>query len=80
MSETTVAANASRCDPSSGECHLCGDEAVVGRVVSVDERSRTGTVHFPDGPVTVAFDLVDAAIGDDVLVHLGFAIERVSVS
>ena len=66
-----------QCDARSGECHLCGDEAVVGRVVDVDSRDCTATVEFPDGPATVALDLVDAAVGDDVLVHLGFAIERV---
>ena len=66
-----------QCDARSGECHLCGDEAVVGRVVDIDARDRTATVEFPDGPATVALDLVDAAVGDEVLVHLGFAIERV---
>ena len=66
-----------QCDARSGECHLCGDEAVVGRVIDIDAGDRTATVEFPDGPATVALDLVDAAVGDDVLVHLGFAIERV---
>ena len=66
-----------QCDARSGECHLCGDEAVVARVIDIDAGDRTATVEFPDGPATVALDLVDAAVGDDVLVHLGFAIERV---
>lgn len=66
-----------QCDAQNGECHLCGDEAIVGRVIDIDARDRTATVHLPDGPATVALDLVDAAVGDDVLVHLGFAIERV---
>ena len=65
------------CDAATGSCHLCGDEAVVGRVVDVDAENRTATVAFSDGPATVALDLVDACVGDDVLVHLGFAIERV---
>jgi HupF/HypC family len=80
MTEHTLAADASRCDASLGQCHLCGDEAVVGRVLKVDAHTRTATVDLPGGPATVALDLVDAAIGDDVLVHLGFAIERMSVS
>ena len=66
-----------QCDARSGECHLCGDEAIVGRVIDIDARDRTATVQLPDGPTTVALDLVDAVVGDDVLVHLGFAIERV---
>lgn len=65
------------CDSRSGPCHLCGDEAVLGRVIAVDRLSGTGTVALPEGTATVALDLIDAAVGDDVLVHLGFAIERV---
>lgn len=70
----------SRCDSTTGECHLCGDEAVVGRVLDIDASCRTATVEFPDGSATVALDLVDAELGDDVLVHLGFAIARVGTT
>lgn len=66
------------CDAASGECHLCGDVAIVGRVLSIDAAARTGTVRFQDATATVALDLVDASVGDDLLVHLGFAIERVT--
>ena len=69
-----------QCDAAAGSCHLCGDEAVVGRVVDVDHQSRTATVAFPEHLATVALDLVDAEVGHDVLVHLGFAIERVHSS
>ena len=69
-----------QCDSAAGSCHLCGDEAVIGRVVDVDHRSRTATVAFPEHLATVALDLVDAEVGHDVLVHLGFAIERVHPS
>ena len=65
------------CDAASGECHLCGDVATVGRVIAIDEKDRSATVAFADGTSTVALDLVDASVGDDLLVHLGFAIERV---
>lgn len=75
MSDPTV-----RCDPGAGPCHLCGDVAVVGRVLDVDPRLRTGQVAIDGILSTVAFDLVDAKAGDDVLVHLGFAIERVGSS
>ncbi len=64
------------CGSAAGECHLCGDEAVVGRVLALDAAARTASVALPDGVATVALDLVDAVVGDDVLVHLGFAIER----
>jgi hydrogenase maturation factor len=66
------------CDSGTGQCHLCGDVAAVGKVVSIDVRRRIGTVSMDDVLSTVAFDFVDAAVGDHVLVHLGFAIERVS--
>lgn len=75
-----VQADASGCDARSGACHLCGDEAVVGRVIDLDASTRTATVIFPDGSATVAMDLIDAGVGDDVLVHLGFAIERVTTT
>lgn len=66
------------CDPHADHCHLCGDDAVVGRVLDINARTRTATVRFADGTATVALDLVDAVVGDDLLVQLGFAIERVS--
>lgn len=68
------------CDARNGECHLCGDVAVVGRVLEVDALSGTATVAFGEGCATVALDLVEASAGDDVLVHLGFAIERVGAA
>ena len=74
----TGSAHGPACDAAAGHCHLCGDEAIVGRVVGVDAGRRTATVAFPEGAATVALDLVDANVGDDVLVHLGFAIERVT--
>ena len=65
------------CDAASGECHVCGDVATIGRVMAIDAATRTALVEFTDVTTTVALDLVDAGVGDDVLVHLGFAIERV---
>ncbi|MBA3339897.1 MAG: HypC/HybG/HupF family hydrogenase formation chaperone [Gemmatimonadaceae bacterium] len=64
------------CDTNDGSCHVCGDVAVAGRIVAVDSVSRTALVTLGAEQVTVALDLVDAGLGDDVLVHLGFAIER----
>lgn len=68
------------CDAPDGHCHLCGDTAVVGRVTDLDATSRTATVALPTGPAMVAVDLVDVCVGDDVLVHLGFAIARAGMS
>jgi hydrogenase maturation factor len=58
------------------QCHLCGDVAVPGRVLEVNEATRTAFVMIGGERVSVALDLVEARVGDDVLVHLGFAIER----
>ena len=65
-----------QCDARDGECHLCGDVAVWGCVVEIDAATRTALVTMGGELVTVALDLVDADEGDDVLVHMGFAIER----
>lgn len=67
---------AKACDPRDEHCHLCGDVALAARVVEVDASTRTAVVVLDGAHVTVALDLVDAKVGDEVLVHLGFAIER----
>jgi len=64
------------CDTHDGSCHVCGDVALAGRIVAVDPANRTALVTIGAEQVTVALDLVEAGLGDDVLVHLGFAIER----
>ena len=68
------------CDAPDGQCHLCSDEAVIGKVVAIDDATRTARVEFDGSSAIVALDLVDAAVGDDLLVHLGFAIERVDAA
>lgn len=65
-----------RCDSRDGTCHVCGDEATEGRIVAIDDAARIATVEFESGVATVALDLVDARVGDRLLVHLGFAIQR----
>jgi len=67
---------AAACDAPDGHCHLCGDEAVPGRVLEIDAATRTALVALGSQQVTVALDLVDARVGDELLVHLGFAIQR----
>ena len=66
-----------QCDGVQGRCQVCADEALVGRVVHIEPATRLGVVEFGTATSTVALDLVDASIGDEVLVHAGFAIERV---
>lgn len=68
------------CGAGQAHCQLCSDEAERGRVESVDARSRMATVVFEQHEETVALDLVDALVGDEVLVHMGFAIARVNVA
>ena len=72
--------NETGCDPATEQCHLCGDVAVVGRVLDIDASLRVGRVRIGAEVTSVAFDLVDARVGDDVLVHLGFAIELVGAT
>ena len=67
-------------DRRDDACHLCGDVASAGRVVGVDVAARTALVTLECGIVTVALDLVEADVGDTLLVHLGFAISRLEVA
>ena len=64
----------------SDACQLCGDVAVVGRVIAIDADARTAVVALECGTATVALDLVDADVGDTLLVHLGFAITRLEAA
>lgn len=64
------------CDARTDSCHLCGDEAIPGRVLALDLATRTAIVALEGEPSTVALDLVDARVGDVLLVHMGFAIAR----
>jgi hydrogenase maturation factor len=61
-------------------CAVCGDVAVPGRVLTVDASARTATVELECRTETVAIDLVEANVGDTLLVHLGFAIARLEVA
>ena len=65
---------------TDGDCRLCADDASVGRIAAVDGMAQTALVEFESGTTIVALDLVDACVGDEVLVHMGFAIQRVSQS
>ena len=60
-----------------GHCTVCGDQALVARVISVDGAARAAEVELEGAVRVVALDLVDGVRpGDAVLVHQGFAIGR----
>ena len=62
-------------DCTSGTCITCGDVAVPMRVVEVDETRGLALCETAGGErSTVEIALVDAGVGDDVLVHAGTAI------
>ncbi len=69
----------SDCTPdATGHCSLCGDDAIEVMIVSVDRAARLATARVNGALATVALDLVDGVSeGDMVLVHQGFAIDRV---
>jgi hydrogenase maturation factor len=68
-----------RCDHEAG-CITCGDEAVEMRVVRVDEaRSLALCADADDRTQTVEVELVGpVGPGDELLVHAGTALTRVS--
>ena len=60
---------------TSDVCITCGDVAVAMRVIQVDEERCLALCEAEDGKrETVEIALVDAAPGDEVLVHAGTAI------
>ena len=62
------------CD-DEGHCITCADEAVPMKVLAVDEARGLGLCEDAAGErCTVELSLVDAAPGDEVLVHAGTAI------
>jgi hydrogenase maturation factor len=59
------------------DCALCRDAGTVGVVLALAPAERSASVQFGTEVLTVAMDLLDAvAVGDSVLVHQGFAIQR----
>ena len=61
------------------DCPICRDEALPGRVLSLDSATNTATVKTSCGESEVALDLVDGVcVGDYLLVHLGTAIAKLN--
>ncbi|MEA3458142.1 MAG: HypC/HybG/HupF family hydrogenase formation chaperone [Candidatus Thermoplasmatota archaeon] len=51
--------------------------AIPGKIVEIDNEKESATIDYGDGTKRKAnVTLVDAKIGDYVLVHAGFAIEK----
>ena len=62
-------------DCTSETCITCGDVAVAMRVIEVDDERCLALCESAEGArSTVEIALVDAAPGDEVLVHAGTAI------
>jgi hydrogenase expression/formation protein HypC len=50
--------------------------AIPGRIIEIDKKKEHATIDYGDGTKRKAnITLVDAKIGDYVLVHAGFAIQ-----
>jgi hydrogenase expression/formation protein HypC len=63
------------CSRDPHGCITCGDQATTMRVVAVDETRALALCETAAGErSTVEIALVDAAPGDEVLVHAGTAI------
>ena len=66
------------CEHAAG-CATCADEAVAMRVVEVAPPLQGARCLASDGSAAfVLLDLVDAEVGDEVLVHGGVAIARIA--
>lgn len=61
------------CPADGGRCLTCSDDAVVVRVVRL-AGAGMAVVATEAGPEEVSVALVDATVGDNVLVHAGEAL------
>ena len=74
------AAAPAACDHQAG-CATCADAAVAMLVIELAAPLEGARCVAADGTVAlVALDLVEAAVGDEVLVHGGVAIARTASS
>lgn len=64
-----------------GHCSTCSDEGMPARVIDVNTELALATVVADEQRLEVGIELLDAVnVGDEVLVHAGFAIARVDQS
>jgi hydrogenase expression/formation protein HypC len=53
--------------------------AIPGKIIQIDDKSDSATIDYGDGTKRmINVSLVDVKIGDYVLVHAGFAIEKLN--
>jgi len=69
------------CTPGpDGRCAVCADEGTPGRVLEL-RPGNMAWVEMPDGLQEIAVDLIeDTRVGDQLLIHLGFAIARLALT
>ena len=63
---------------SIAQCITCGDVAVPMRVVAISEDGLADCVTEDGQASQVELALIDAGLGDEVLVHACVAIQRLS--
>jgi hydrogenase maturation factor len=64
-------------DCHSDHCITCGDEGIPMTVLRIDEQRALALCVADDGDKSsVEIELVDAEVGDSVLVHAGVALVR----
>jgi len=52
--------------------------AIPGKIISIDKKTHHATVSFNGIEKDVNMEIVDAKIGDHVIVHAGYAIEKLN--
>ncbi len=56
--------------------HMC--LAVPGKIITIDQKNQKATVDYGNGTTRAAnISLVDVKKGDYILVHAGFAIQKI---
>jgi hydrogenase expression/formation protein HypC len=74
-----TAGGAPSCDER--HCITCGDDGVPMRVLRIDEPRALALCEGEDGGrSSVEIALVDAAVGDTLLVHAGTALTRLAAA
>jgi hypothetical protein len=78
VARTSVAEPAEQATGGRNHCLTCGDIAIPMRVIRTGDDGLAECVDEEGRPSQVELALVDAAPGDEVLVHACVAIQRLS--
>ena len=76
VARTSIAEPAEQATAGRDTCLTCGDVAVPMRILSVGDDGLADCVTHEGDTTQVELALVDAAPGDEVLVHACVAIQR----